>query len=186
MRACVCARRGEPCAQRRVGGVCRILVALLLVPSTIAFAQVSNQTATTTQWTYEERPDPFAGGQIALAVMEAPDATMMVRCWSASGSLDVRLSVRPELGPLVTDTVAVRFDDRPEQRTNWVLLPGGFGYEVPSDARAALMFGMKVGSLMSVHVDNNIESDAAADLIRLRIPLRGSQAAINAVLARCR
>ena len=181
MFACFGARQGEPFDQRLLVGVRNVLFLLILTPWTVAFAQPTNE-----EWTYEERPDPFAGGQIALAVMEAPDATLMVRCWSASGSLDVRLSVRPELGPLVTDAVAVRFDDRPEQRTNWVLLPGGFGYEVPSDARSTLLLEMRIGSLMSVHVDNNLESDASTDLVRLRIPLFGSQAAINAVLARCR
>ena len=137
------------------------------------------------EWTYEETADRIEGGLIAIASTEAPDATMMVRCWTATSALDVRLSVRPELGPLFNDAVAVIFDDRPEQRTNWTLLPGGFGYEVPEAQRAAFLIEMKVGSLMSVHVANHPESDGLTDLVRLRIPLIGSQAAIDDVLTKC-
>ena len=156
-----------------------------LFASVLSFLALIHAPNTLAEWTYEEKSDLIDGGQIAIASTEAPDATMMVRCWTATSTLDVRLSVRPELGPLYNEAVAVIFDDRPEQRTNWTLLPGGFGYEVPAPARPALLIEMKVGSLMSVHVSNTPQSNGLTDLVRLRIPLIGSQTAIEDVLEKC-
>ena len=133
------------------------------------------------RWTFEETHNPLGDGQIVLATMEAPDATIMVRCWTDTAALDLRVAVRPELGPIVSESLAVTFDDQPDDRAAWTLLPGGFGLEVPATARAELLARMKRGSLMSIHVRN-----AHSDSQRLRIPLLGSSEAIDSVLARCR
>lgn len=133
------------------------------------------------QWRFEQRADPLGDGQIVVALVDAPDATMLVRCWTASTALDVRLSVRPELGPLVSEAVAVTFDDQPDQRAQWTLLPGGFGLEVPVAKRADLLTQMQRGSLMSVHVHN-----ATDTTVRLRMPLIGSRQTIDSVLELCR
>jgi hypothetical protein len=143
-----------------------------------ASAEVVNA-ADAERWQFERYTDPMHRGGAILAARAAStdkQLTVLIRCWSASGELDLRF-LRGDARPFASTEITWQFDRARPQTGRWLLSQAGTAIVVPETLKAALLESMRKGNKMVF----SLPGDGA-----FTFSLRGSAQAIGAVTTVCR
>jgi hypothetical protein len=131
-------------------------------------------------WEYLENRDPHSKGVVAMARFHDPSgAFAMVRCWSATGVLDVRLGF-PGVERQAPRAVGLGFDDGRPISARVLLSPNRRALIVAPEDRARVLDGLRRAHLLRIGAGNDNEADAPVTM-----RLTGSSRTIAQVEAHC-
>jgi hypothetical protein len=153
----------------------RILLAAVGLLSSLALPIPAAAT-----WEYVENRDPHSKGLVAMARFSDPSgAHAMVRCWSATGLLDVRIGF-PGVDRYALQSLALAFDDASALPANFRLSPNRRTVIIAPADRAPVLEGLR--RALVVHIAAGFDNGAEE---RVAMRLNGSSRAISQVETNC-
>ena len=128
------------------------------------------------EWQVEQYADPMHKSGIVAVASQASDpdgsdiVTATVRCWSATGDLDVRFILESGRS-FSSESVRWQFDKGPIRTARWRVSPRGNALVVPEASANEIVQGMRNGKAFVLLPGSDAET-------RYRISLAGSSRAI--------
>lgn len=125
----------------------------IVVISGVSFAAVSELPPL--DWRFEQYADPMHKAGVVGAASQTSEpvggdvVTATVRCWSATGEIDVRFAL--ENGQLLSsEEVRWKFDNGPMKSARWRLNPRGNAMVVPQSSANEIVRGMRNGKSLEL------------------------------------
>jgi hypothetical protein len=115
-------------------------------------------------WKYLENRDPHSKGMVAMASFRDPSgAFAMVRCWSATGVLDVRLGF-PGVERQATHSLGLSFDGEPPSAARVLLSPNRRTLIVAPEDRTRVLDGLRRAHIVHIMASADIGSDESVTM----------------------
>ncbi len=136
------------------------------------------------EWRFDQYADPMHKSGIVAAASQTSDpngsdiVTATIRCWSATGDVDVRF-VLEDGRVLSSDDVRWQFDNGPLRTSHWRMSPRGNAIVVPEPSTSELVRGMRNAKEFVLLLSSGGEH-------RYRISLFGSSRAIGEIQKLCK
>jgi len=135
------------------------------------------------EWQLERYSDPLHRAGVVAAASGTSEAdgsdiiTAIVRCWSATGEVDVRFALDRDR-TFSADDVRWQFDHGPTRTARWRMSPQGNAMVVPESSKDEIVRGMRDAKELTLVLLSDGEH-------RYRISLFGSSRAIGEIQKLC-